>query len=144
MGPNDNLKSSEFSRVESDGRKTKIPVLDYIRELEGKVAKYQSRLEIDHAWRRPKGGTVLDKLERYEIAPQDRDTFPDAIDCRDSTIKHLDKMLDETAPIIGAAGRLMDFVMDKYKVESNENLTCPHHRKLYEALEAIGYFDKED
>ena len=47
--------------------------------MQARVAKLEERLEIDHCYG-PDG-------QRKEIAPADRDTFPDGIFCRDADIQ---------------------------------------------------------
>lgn len=55
-------------------------------ELEARIAKLEARLEIDHAFR---STNEHPEPQRYEIPPEERDNFPDGIECRDETIKIL-------------------------------------------------------
>lgn len=62
---------------------------DMLTVLQSQVAKYERRLEIDHAWTLKDG----EKVE-YIIPPEERDTFPDGIECRNETIKLQDERID--------------------------------------------------
>lgn len=57
---------------------------DEIVRLRERVAKLESRLEIDAAWQCTGDST---ELVRIEIPPEERDSFPDGISARDATIK---------------------------------------------------------
>lgn len=109
-----------------------------IENLKAKIARYEERLEIDHCFVLKDG-----QLVRQEIPEDERGAFTDKIDCLEIEIKHLESVIKDVSPVIKIASQLLDFVMEKYKVTSKENLTCPIHRDLYDALEKLGKFDKD-
>ena len=48
-------------------------------------------------------------------------------------------MNDDALDVVLAATWLMMHTLDKYKVESRDNLTCPYMKDLYDALDKMGY-----
>lgn len=66
-----------------------VAYLDLSEQLataNARIEKYQKRLEITHCYDGHTG-------ERKDIAPEKRDTYPDGIECRDSTIHILNEQL---------------------------------------------------
>ena len=59
-----------------------------VPELLERIAKLEERLEIDHAFQ---STNEHPEPQRYEIPPEERDNFPDGIECRDETIKLLEE-----------------------------------------------------
>jgi hypothetical protein len=62
-------------------------------KLKERVEFLETRLEIDCCYVLPEDGG--DDLVRKELSPEERETFPDGIDCRDATIKLIEDSLDE-------------------------------------------------
>ncbi len=113
---------------------------EQIDVLQAKVAKYEARLNIDHCFVMGKDG----ELVRQEIPEDERGNFTDQITCLEIEITHLESVIKDICPVIKISSQLLDFVMEKYKVENKEGLTCPIHRDLYDALEKLGKFDKDN
>jgi hypothetical protein len=123
---------------------TEKPIWEYIQEakqLKARIAKYQEILEIDHYF---KWSEADGEMVRHEIPDDERDSFPNAITCREADTHLLEIVLEHRDPIVHAAEELMWHEMDKYKVGGIDNLTCPYMRKLYEALDADGRMDLPD
>jgi len=59
-------------------------------DAETEIARCHARLEIDHAFI-PDGGEFI----RFEIPMAERSQWPDAIECRDATIRILDSRIAE-------------------------------------------------
>lgn len=76
-------------------------VADIIAEIErlrAKVAKYEARLEIDHAFRLPEEGETGDpitRLVRFEIPENERETYTDKVTCLDVEVAHLEEILHD-------------------------------------------------
>jgi hypothetical protein len=62
---------------------------DAIESLQRRIGELEGRLEIDHAWQFMNGEKV-----RVEIPPEERDRFPDGIECRNETIRLQDKNIE--------------------------------------------------
>lgn len=114
-------------------------LLDENIALQAKVAKYEARLNIDHCFVLGENHEMI----RQEIPEDERGSFPDQVTCLEIEIAHLESVIKDIAPVIKISSQLLDFVMEKYKVENKEGLTCPIHRDLYDALEKLGKFDKD-
>lgn len=75
---------------ENGGRSIIVPgesilaLIVMVEERDARIAKLEARLEIDHAF---KADPQTGDLVRFEIRPEDRDKWPDGIECRDETIK---------------------------------------------------------
>lgn len=65
-----------------------------IERLTSRVQHLEDRLEITHAWQCTADDT---ELKRIEIPPEERDSFPDGITCRDATIKLLEEQNERQA-----------------------------------------------
>lgn len=65
-----------------------------IERLTARVHQLEDRLEITHAWQCTADDT---ELKRIEIPPEERDSFPDGITCRDATIKLLEEQSERQA-----------------------------------------------
>jgi chromosome segregation ATPase len=64
-----------------------------LKQARDRVAKLESRLEIDHVWVSQGDGP----MERVEIPPEQRDQQTDGIECRDETIKLARAQIEELA-----------------------------------------------
>jgi hypothetical protein len=67
---------------------------EVLADLEAKVARYEARLEIDHAFELVRNGEEVEMV-RFEISVEDRGTYPDAVECRDATIALQDEAIAE-------------------------------------------------
>ena len=83
-------------------------LIDYLAAANVKIEKYQRRLEITHCYDGHTG-------ERKEIPPEKRDTHPDGIECRDSTIYILKTELQ-------AERQRVEAMRDAWKVWNQEKL----------------------
>jgi len=127
-----------------DAGATDKPIWEYvreIRELKARIAKYQERLEIDHAFR---WSEADGEMVRFEIPDDERDTFPDAISCREADTKLMDLYIDEIQPIVHAAEELVHYVMEQHNITAPVQFRCPHMRKLFNALETSGRIELPD
>lgn len=61
-----------------------------IAALRAKVERYEARLEIDHCYVMVDGNP---ELERRDVPPEERETWPDGITCRDETIRLLEEQI---------------------------------------------------
>jgi hypothetical protein len=78
---------------------------DEIERLRSRVQHLEERLEITYAWQ----CTGEDpELKRIEIPPEERDSFPDGITCRDETIKLLEEQNERQAARIRVAKRALE------------------------------------
>ena len=75
------LEVSAFKQhVQADG------AFHLCRQLEREVARCHARLEIDHIYQ-----VEVDGMVRREIPYEERTKYPDGIDCRNETIKLLQR-----------------------------------------------------
>jgi hypothetical protein len=78
---------------------------DEIERLAARVQHLEERLEIASAWQ----CTADDpELKRIEIPPEERDSFPDGITCRDATIKLLEEQNERQAANIRVLKRALE------------------------------------
>lgn len=64
-----------------------------LEALQAKIERYEARLEIDHVYKLDQSGG--EELIREEVPPEEREAMIDGIECRDATIKLLEKYITE-------------------------------------------------
>ena len=107
-----------------------------ISRLKALVKKYEERLEIDHAFRHNPPDF---KREKFFLTDKEKETFPDAVTCRDATIKFLEMDVDEQAVIIGKAIDLIYAEMGK-SIGWDRELIPNYMKPLFDALEKADHF----
>jgi hypothetical protein len=98
-----------------------------IQALRMRVATYERRLEIDRCWAFENG----EKVEKV-VPPEERDSFPDGIECRNETIKLLDRNVDALRADVAKLGGVLS------EIESITRLTVKSDKThCIMALDAI-------
>ena len=75
-------------------------------KLIGRIAELEERLEISHGYIAGPEGTLV----RKELSPAERASFPDAVSCRDETIKLRDERIAELEKELAGERERLDYM----------------------------------